>query len=85
MTRDLATPLEIAFGVVSRQGLGLWMSFMTWTRLTNHWIVGACDLGKVNVCTPSRGCVRLHMHVAGCVCAWNFRTKFFLRRGRCKT
>ena len=24
--------------------------------------------------------VRLHMHVVGCVCAWNFGTKFFLRR-----
>ena len=29
--------------------------------------------------------VRLHMHVVGCVCAWNFETKFFLRRGKCKT
>ena len=25
------------------------------------------------------------MHVLGCVCAWNFWTKFFLRRGECKT
>ena len=25
------------------------------------------------------------MHVVGCVCAWNFRTKFFLRRGECET
>ena len=58
---------------------------MTWTRLTVHWIVSDCDLGKVSICTPSRGCVRLHMHVVGCVCAWNFGTKFFLRRGECKT
>ena len=29
--------------------------------------------------------VRLHMHVVGCVCAWNFGTKFILRRGECKT
>ena len=29
--------------------------------------------------------VRLHMHVVGCICAWNFGTKFFLRRGECKT
>ena len=85
MTRDLVTPSEIALGVVSRQGLGLWMSFMTWTRMTVQWIVSDCDLGKVSVCTPSRGCVRLHMHVAGCICAWNFGTKFFLRRGECKT
>ena len=25
------------------------------------------------------------MHVVGCVCAWNFGTKFFLRWGECKT
>ena len=35
--------------------------------------------------TRSWSCVRLHMHVVGCVCAWNFGTKFFLRRGECKT
>ena len=29
--------------------------------------------------------VRLRMHVVGCVCAWNFGTKFFLRRGECET
>ena len=25
------------------------------------------------------------MHMVGCVCAWNFGTKFFLRRGECET
>ena len=25
------------------------------------------------------------MHVVGCVCAWNFETKFFLRMGECET
>ena len=25
------------------------------------------------------------MHMVGCVCAWNFRTKFFLRMGECET
>ena len=68
MTRDLDTPLEIALGVVSRQGLGIWMTFMKLTRFTVHWIVSDCDLEKVSVCTPSRGCVKLHMHVVGCVC-----------------
>ena len=24
------------------------------------------------------------MHMVGYVCAWNFETKFFLRRGECK-
>ena len=27
--------------------------------------------------TRSWSCVRLHMHVVGCVCAWNFETKLF--------
>ena len=35
--------------------------------------------------TRSWSWVRLHMHVFGCVCAWNFETKFFLRRGECET
>ena len=35
--------------------------------------------------TRSSNWVRLHMHVVGCVCAWNFGTKFFSRRGECET
>ena len=35
--------------------------------------------------TRSWSCVKLHMHVVGCVCAWNFGTIFFLRMGECKT
>ena len=85
MTRDLDTHWKLHWMLVSRQGLGIWMSFMTWIRLTVHWIVSDCDLGKVSVYTPSRDCVGLHMHVVGCVCVWNFGTKFFLRRGECKT
>ena len=34
--------------------------------------------------TRSWSWVRLHMHVVGCLCAWNFGMKFFLRRGECK-
>ena len=34
---------------------------MTWTRLTVHWIVSDYELGKVSVCTPSRGCIGLHV------------------------
>ena len=45
------------------------MSFMTWTRLTVHWIVSDSDLwivsdsdlGKVRVYTPSKGCVGLYV------------------------
>ena len=32
---------------------------MTWTRLTVHWIVSDCDLGKVSVYTPSKGLCRV--------------------------
>ena len=35
--------------------------------------------------TQSWSWVRLHMHVVGCMCAWNFGTKLFLRRGECET
>ena len=34
---------------------------MTWNRLIVHLIVSDCDLGKVSVCSPSRGCVGLHV------------------------
>ena len=61
MTRGLDTPLEIALGVVELARVGKWMSFMTWTRLTVHWIVSDCDLGEVSVYTPSKGCVGLRV------------------------
>ena len=34
---------------------------MTWTKLTVHWIVSDCDLGKVRVYTSSKGCVGLYV------------------------
>ena len=34
---------------------------MTRIRLMVHWIVSDCDLGKVNVYTPSGSCVGLHV------------------------
>ena len=34
-------------------------------------------LAGISYPTRSWSCVRLHMHVVGCVCAWNFGTKFF--------
>ena len=77
MTRDLDTHCKLHWVLVSRQGLDIWMSFMTWIRFTVHWIVSDYDLGNVSVYTPSRYCVGLHMHVVGCVCVWNFDTKFF--------
>ena len=43
-------------------GLGKWMSYMTWNRLTVHWIVNDWDLGEVSVYTPSKGCVGLHVY-----------------------
>ena len=34
---------------------------MTGTKLTVHLIVSDCDLGKVSVCTLSKGCVGLYV------------------------
>ena len=61
MTRDLDTHWKSCCVLLSRRGLGKWMSFMTWTRLTVHWIVNDCDLGEVSVYTPSKGCVGLRV------------------------
>ena len=50
---------------------------MTWIRLTVHWIVSNCDLGKVSVYTPSRDCVGLHMHwLDAYVCGISGRNSF---------
>ena len=49
MTRFLDTHGKFHWVLVSRQGLGIWMSFMTWIRLTVHRVVSDCDLGKVSV------------------------------------
>ena len=57
MTRGLDTLWKLHWVLLSWQGLGIWMSFMTWTRLTVHRIVSDCDLGEVSVYTPSKGCV----------------------------
>ena len=58
-------PPKVRIGGVSGRGwgpkLGTWMPFMTWTRMTIHWIVSDCDLGEVSVYTPSKGCVGLRV------------------------
>ena len=66
MTRDLDTHWKLHWVLVSQQGLGIWMSFMTWIRLTAHWVISDCDHRKVSVYTLSKDCVRLRMHMVGC-------------------
>ena len=61
MTRDLDTHWKLHWVWSSRQWLGIWMSFMTWTRLTVHRTVSDCDLGEVNVYTLSEGCVGIRV------------------------
>ena len=61
MTRDLDTPWRLHWVLLGWLGLGKWTSFMTWTRLTIHWIVSDCDLGGVSVYTPSKGYVGLRV------------------------
>ena len=62
MTRDLDTHWISRWVLLSWRGLGRRMSSRTWTRLTVHWIVSDCDLGKVSVYTPSKVCVGLLMY-----------------------
>ena len=54
-------------------------------ELTTIGLLVIETLAGLSYPTQSRSRVRLHMHVVECVCAWNFGTKFFLRRGECKT
>ena len=61
MTQDLDTPLEIALGVVEPVRDRYMDVIMTWIRLTAHWVVNDCDLGKVSVYILSMGCVGLHV------------------------
>ena len=84
MTRDLDTHWKWNWVLVNRQGLGIWMSFMTWIRLTVHWIVSDCDLRKVGVYTPTRDSVRLYARGWMRMCG-EFRDKNLLRRGECET
>ena len=56
---------------------------MTRIRLTAHWIVSDCDLEKVSVCTPSRDCAGLHMHVDAYVRGISGRNSF--KGGECET
>ena len=61
MTQDLDTSLTIALGVVESARAQYMDVIHDMTRLTVHWIVIDCDLGKVSVYTQSKGCVRLHV------------------------
>ena len=54
-------------------------------ELTTIGLSVIVTLAGLSYPTRSWSCVRLHMHVVGCVYAWNFGMKFFLRRGECKT
>ena len=72
MTRDFDVIQAVIVIVIESDSI-----FRKWIRLTTHWVISDCDLGKVSVYTSSRDCVELHMHVVGCVCVLNFETKFF--------
>ena len=85
MTQDLDNLWKLHWVSVSGQGLGIWISFMTWIRLTAIGLSVIGTLAGLSYPTRSWSWVRLHTHVVGCVCSWNFGTKFFLRRGECKT
>ena len=76
MTRDLDTSLEIVLSV------DVILDMDEWTAIGLSVIE---TLAGLSYPTRSWSWIRLHMHVVGCVCAWNFGTKFLLRSGECKT
>ena len=54
-------------------------------ELTAYGLSVIRTLVELSYPTRSWSWVRLRMHVVGCMCAWNFGTKFFLRRRECET
>ena len=84
MTRDLDTHWKLHWVLVSLQGHVIWTSFMTWIRLTTHWVVSDCDPGKVSVCTPIRDCRVTYAHGWMHMCV-EFLDEILLRRGECET
>ena len=54
-------------------------------ELTAIGLLVSGTLVELSYPTRSWSWVRLYMHVVGCVCAWNFGTKLFLRGGESKT
>ena len=57
MTRDLEYPLKISLGdgePTRARGMDVIYDMV---RLTIHWVVSDCDLGRVIVYTPSRNWV----------------------------
>ena len=56
MTRELDTHWKLNWVLVSRQGLGIWMPFMTWIRLTIHGLSVVVTLGR-SVFTHQAGIV----------------------------
>ena len=87
MCRDRESGISVILLMVDHRAVGILgvdvildMDGLTAIELS---VIGT--LARLSYPTQSWSWVRLHMHVVGCVCAWNFGTKFFLRRGECET
>ena len=74
--------LMVDLRMVDILGVKVILDMDEWTTIRLS-VIGT--LARLSYPARSWSWVRLHMHVVGCVCAWNFGTKFFLRRGECKT
>ena len=74
--------LMVDLRVVDISGVEVILDMDEWTAIGLSVIGTLAGLSNL---TRSWSWVRLHMHVVGCVCAWNFETKFFLRGGECET
>ena len=87
MCRDSESGISVILLMVDLRVVDIWgidvildMDELTAIGLS---IIGT--LAWLSYPTRSMSWVRLHMHLVGCVYAWNFGIKFFLRRGECKT
>ena len=87
MCRDRESRVSVTLLMVDLREVGILgvNVILNMDELTAIGLSVIVTLAGLSYPTRSWSCVRLHKHVVGCVCAWNFRTKFFLRRGECET
>ena len=87
MCRDRESGISVILLMVDLRVVGILSVdvILNMDELTAIRLSVIVTLAGLSYTTRSWSWVRLHMHVVGCVCAWNFGTKFFLRKGECKT
>ena len=87
MCRDHESGISVILLMVDLKKVGILGDdvILDMDELTAIGLSVIVTLAGLSYPTRSWSWVKLHMHVVRCVCAWNFGTKFFLRRGKCET